>query len=181
MTSKNNGPSTEIVTEREGSHSNDHTRSESEDSSESPEGIVPQDYDNSDAGVNRDAFSPTLTEEEEDEAGQTFPGDMDIVDIEVTNTETETTVNLIHLLGRRNGGTTSPTSWDKMESIEESESEDCESEEEVIMVVHNFTGLIPALLIYNENNCLIETIHRGRGPLNMDETSATLHKVVCPE
>ncbi len=131
--------------------------------------MVPQDYQDLEIPVNTDAFSPTDPEE-----NHTNTGDLDIIDIEVTNTETETTVNLVHLLGLRQRPNDDPNAtngWDMMESIEESEEEDSGPEGwgtgEVVL--HTFSGLIPALVVYNEKNCLIDTIHKGREPLSCAE------------
>ncbi len=160
-------PSGTTATESE---EREHARSESvESSGSSSDGVVPQDYDDFETGINRDAFSPTdLAEDEEiGEGTKVSTTDMDIIDVEVTNTETETTVNLIHLLGMR-GGSSPAGAWDPMESIEESESES-EEDNGAETVVHNFTGRIPALVVLDENNCLVETLHEGRQPLGVTD------------
>ena len=119
---------------------------DSTSSEESINGVESEMY-GSEQKINRDAFSSV-----DDMMKNSFRDDNEIIDIEVTNTDTETTVNLVHLLGLR--ATTEEDSWDQSDSESESDDDD--------ILIPQFDGPIPAIYVLDEDNSLVETIHKGR-------------------
>ena len=108
---------------------------------------------------NQDAFSNS----EENRRGN------DIIDIQVENSGSETTVYLMHLLDRGNNGQRNGNRWEGMPSIEEDESEDSEDidereeeEEEEEKVIgpepSKLSHPIPQLVVYDEEDGVVETV-----------------------
>lgn len=115
--------------------------------------------------------------------------DINVVDFEVTNSETETTVVLKHLLAlsslreKENETTvsnvsrpTGSTALCTMPAIEESDSEEndsyYESEEIVTTPIVPYSLPIPTVNLLDEDGVVLETILRGREGLEIDGNAA---------
>ena len=122
--------------------------------------------------------------------------DVDIVDFEVTNSETETTVVLKRILAMGSLGNEvsdnhvarpKPSTW-TMPSIEESDSEESETyyeSEDIVttptapLVLVPYTLPIPTVNLVDEDGTVLETILQGRGELtDGDEDTINTIQVV---
>ena len=101
------------------------------------------------------------------------PAGNDIIDMQVENSGSETTVYLFHLLNKGNNGQRNGNGWGQMPRIEEDESEDSEEnsedsdteepQEELEEVVgpepSKLCHPIPQLVVYDEEDDVVETVN----------------------
>lgn len=146
---------------------------------------------------NEHSDTAAIQEYDNDQQNEKEEEDLNIVDFEVTNSETETTVFLKHIWARSslnddedktnmnsvlksNGSRTSGPLW-TMPSIEESDSEESESyyesEDAVIVTtpVPNvpYTLPVPTVNLVDEDGTILEVILQGREGLSPEDLETT--------
>ena len=137
-------------------------------------GVTPE-YSNMDVDTN--AFSETVIPGEDNSCcNELAATERDkIVGFEVSGDSTQTTVNLLHLLGNKNRVTESAWTdyqdselWVIREEDEGTDSEDYEMEEEICLIEGESGGApeidvaVPQLFVVDENNAVVERIKTGR-------------------
>ena len=147
-------------------------------------GINPEDYS---MDIVRDAFSEENELEETNEKGQKVGSLHDkIVGLEVSSDESQTTVNLLHLLGHKNKAMEqAKTAFQNQELwvIEEGEEEDKdeEMEEEIFLSsgesVQSLALPVPQLFVVDENDQVVEQVKIGRRKQSRD----TLNQESSPD
>lgn len=159
-------------------------------------GITPECYNTME--INTDAFSvdEDMTDSVNDTPQPTWVTKSDkIVGFEVSTDSTQTTVNLLHLLGNKSNSA-EQTHTDYQDSYlwvigeedeEEEEDEESEMEEEICLATSGdssnvaalVTQNVPQLFIMDENNTIVEEVKTGRRKLSKGSSSNLTSSTDC--